>query len=156
MGLDWCVSVYENRDEWSKDKGDYKNEKLKVKLNKMRDELIKEHKITLYYRGKIVAHLLRDLETEDEDASNLCYGEDVFDNDGEERGPFLTDYQIENIIESLEFIKTNNKYMKQIIDKKNSFETKEEIIDECDDAINFLEKVRDYDGDYFVNIWCWY
>jgi hypothetical protein len=38
MGLDWCVIVYENRDEWSNDKGK-KNEILKKKLDKMKDEL---------------------------------------------------------------------------------------------------------------------
>ena len=155
MGLDWCVIVYENRDEWSNDKGKI-NEKLKEKHDKMKNELIEEHEISLYYRGKIVAHFLEDLEIEDEDAYILCYGEEAFDNDNEERGPFLTDYQIEAIIEGLKFVKTNDKYMKKIIDKEDSFFETEQIIDECDDAINFLEKVRDYDGDYFVNIWCWY
>jgi hypothetical protein len=157
MGLDWCVIVYENRDEWSKDKGK-KNEILKKKLDKMKDELEEEHEITLnYYRGNMIAYLLRYLEIEGKNASNLCYGKDVFDNDGKKRGPFLTDNQIEDIIEGLKFIKTSYEYIDKILFKKDVYYgTEIEIEYECNDAINFLEKVRDYDGDYFVKIWCWY
>lgn len=159
MGLDWCVQVYESREQWTYDYNLNKEESHELQdiLEELREEVIDD--LDLEYRGKTIAFILEDIETEDDDEpiSNICYGEEEYDDEGRERSYYLSKENIEKIIQALEFVKENDDYMNKILEKEdNGFDDKEEIIDECECAIVFLQKILDYDGDRYIRLWCWW
>ena len=151
MGLDWivvCGGLFKNNEH---------NYKFLERIDEMREELQNKHKMTLSYRGQKVVNLLLDIEIENEDASKLCFGKEVIDINGVEKGTYLTDNQIENIIDCLEFIKTSNYCMRNILEKENCYyDNKKQIIETCNNALSFLKKVKDYDGEHFIKVACWY
>lgn len=161
MGLDWCVQVYESREQWTYDyeiTDKEKSHELQDILEELREEIQDESDIDLEYRGKDIAYILEDIETEDDESmSNLCYGEEEYDDEGRKRSYCLSKEQMETLIQAIEFVKENDDYINRIIEKEDKYYvTKEEVIDECECAIVFLQKILDYDGDKFIRLWCWW
>lgn len=156
MGLDWCVGVYKNEEDWKKgDSIDPSNlsDELKSLLGTRKYKDI-DVEVIPSFRGKVVASIFYCVGNEE--ISNMCFGIDhEFEDEDKSVAPFLTDDDVDDIITVLKKVKEMDDVEEEAYE--DDWESWEEICQECDNAIDWLERIQKANTMGIIcKVHCWY